>query len=250
MRARLVSLLLVLAIPAMLCPAVEPEEGAVTRRSVDEALPWLEALAGQPFKDLADAHELRINLRSKGCTGLLLEQLLALPRDNRTTDFLDAELKTCKSSPDGDPLETMYITQIAGHIDELLAGRPYAESWLARKIRRIVFLPVVKEGPPEDWYFLSYRDVFTGPGCPFFELLEADYQHICRQMVRDIEATGELRTASGRYLQIRTKDKMPYTPIRSQRYGKEVADKNYAFYFRKAFMREAGRLRMEKTEPH
>lgn len=218
-------------------PAQAGEE-AVTRRTVEEMLPWLEAIAGRPFGELAEAYDLEIDVRAKGSSGMLLEAILGLPPDSRTKDFLDAELKTNKSTPDGVPLETMFITQIGSHIDDLLEERPYETTWLAGKISRVVYVPVVKEGPPETWYFLRYHDVYTGPGSSFFDQLKSDYEAICRQIEKDIEKTGQLHTASGLYLQIRTKDRKPYTPIHSQTFAADVSDKNFAFYFKKDFMLE------------
>ena len=45
-----------------------------------------------------------------------------------------------------------------------------------------------------------------------------------------------LHTVNGRFIQIRTKDSKPYTPIYSQKYGRIISDKNRAFYFKKEFM--------------
>lgn len=215
-----------------------PADEQVTRRTVVEVLPWLEALPGRPFSELAKAYGVSIDVREKGSAGMLLEAILGLAPSTITTDFKDAELKTNKSTPDGLPLETMYITQIASHIDDLLAHQSFDESWLAQKIERVVYVPVVKEGPPESWYFLHHHDVYTGPGSSLRPQLRRDFDQICEGMNADIAATGKLGTRSGKYIQIRTKDRKPYTPIYSVKYGRHVSDKNFAFYFRKDFMRD------------
>ena len=63
--------------------------------------------------------------------------------------------------------------------------------------------------------------------------LEKDYYDICDQII-EFAKNGKLHTANGKYIQIRTKDSIPYTPIKID--GKIVSDKNRAFYFQKAFM--------------
>ena len=69
--------------------------------------------------------------------------------------------------------------------------------------------------------------------------LETDYYDICDklndQLCRSNSAT--LHTASGKFIQIRTKDSKPYHPIYSTLYNRIVSDKNRAFYFKKEFMK-------------
>lgn len=233
-----------LALFVLVCVLASPlraAERAVTRRTVEEALPWLHAIAGRPFAELIKAYNLSLDIRAKGSAGLLLEELLGMPPDSATKDFLDADIKTNETAPDGTPLETMFITQVSSHVDELLERTPYEETWLATKIARVVYVPVVRQGPPGTWYFLTPYDVSTGPGTPYFEQLRADYRAICRKMIRDVESRGALQTTSGTYFQIRTKDSAPYSPIYSKKYGRQIADKGYAFYFRKEFMNEVRR---------
>ena len=50
-------------------------------------------------------------------------------------------------------------------------------------------------------------------------------------------STAMLHTANGKYIQVRTKDSKPYHPIYSEKYGREISDKNRAFYFKKEFMK-------------
>ena len=56
-------------------------------------------------------------------------------------------------------------------------------------------------------------------------------------MQNDIEnGDGYLHTSSGVFMQIRTNDAKPYKPIYSNKYGKIISNKNFAFYFKKEFM--------------
>lgn len=101
--------------------------------------------------------------------------------------------------------------------------------------------------------FLSARKVRLIAGCTssievdlsdakYAELakqLEADYYHICSEMNKQLSSsnTAMLHTVNGKFIQIRTKDSQPYTPIYSKKYDRIISDKNRAFYFKKEFMR-------------
>ena len=52
-----------------------------------------------------------------------------------------------------------------------------------------------------------------------------------------VSSTATLHTAGGQFIQVRTKDSKPYTPIYSQKYGRYISDKNRAFYFKREFMK-------------
>jgi len=204
---------------------------------VAEAFPILERVVRRRFGELFQEYELDGIIVAKGRTGKLLEHILGLRPGTSLTDFEDGELKTNKARPDGRPMETMYISQISSRVDELLRQEPFAKSWLCQKIRRIVYIPVVKVGPPEEWYFLRYHDVAIEPGSALYSQIEKDYIAICHKMIDDIEkGDGMLHTSSGKYVQIRTKDAKPYNPIYSSIYRRYVSDKNFAFYFKKDFM--------------
>lgn len=210
---------------------------------VAEVLPRLDRVVGKPFGELLAEYQLDGIIVAKGRTGKLLERMVGLRPGTHLTDFEDGELKTNKARPDGYPLETMFISQISARVDELFERAPFAESWVYRKIRRIVYLPVVKQGPPEDWYFLRYYDVRIDPRGRLYDQIESDYYAICDRMTHDVEeGDGKLHTSSGLFMQIRTKDAKPYNPIYSHTYGRHVSNKNFAFYFKKGFMLEVQRL--------
>jgi DNA mismatch repair protein MutH len=210
---------------------------------VEEVLPRLDTVMGRPFGELFAEYQLDGIMVAKGKTGKLLERLLGLAPGASLTDLENGELKTNKASSDGHPEETMFISQISTKVDQLFEHRPFPQSWLYGKIRRIVYIPVVKEGRPEEWYFLCYYDVRIEPGGQLYRQIETDYYRICDKMISDVQKRdGMLHTSSGRFIQIRTKDAMPYTPIYSKKYGRHVSNKNFAFYFRKEFMLEVQRL--------
>ena len=72
-------------------------------------------------------------------------------------DFEDGELKTNKCDASGKPKETVFITQIAGVIDELIEEKTFEETHLYEKINNIlrnevsVFLPMFLKLPNNKW---------------------------------------------------------------------------------------------------
>lgn len=216
---------------------------------LDEAMPLLEGACGKRFGELFAGHpeDLRTN---KGHAGQLLLTYIGLKLDCELCDFEDGELKTNKALPNGEPLETMWITQILGDIDNLVGSSPlpFRNSRLYTKIRNLVYLPVVKQSKnAADWYFVKCIRVRAEEGSALYEKYKQDYEAICSKLTYDIEHSpdGFIHTSSGpNYIQVRSKDAKPYKPIFSKKYGRHVSNKNHGFYFMKPFMRDAlaGRL--------
>ena len=97
-----------------------------------EAQTKIEQLAFIPFKEYLSPTQVEdaMMIINKGRTGQLLELTIGLNLSNTTLDFEDGELKTNKCDRFGKPLETMFITQTASIIDELLSkkGVPKAQA--------------------------------------------------------------------------------------------------------------------------
>ncbi len=193
-----------------------------------------------PFGKILPPHELVDLKTDKGIVGKLLERALGLGHTCATLDFEDGELKTNKCCPGGAPRETMFITQIASTIDDIIGGQPFEQSNLCKKTKHMLYVPVCKDGPTAGWMFLPFIHVDLRK--PDFAAVAAqirqDYYSIARQLKQHIEtsADGFIHTSSGQFVQVRSKDAMPYHPIYSARYGRNVSNKNHAFYFQKAFM--------------
>lgn len=216
---------------------------------LEEAIPRLIEIVNIPFSTLYKSEELEGIIIAKGNTGKLLEKLLGLPPGSRLRDFENGELKTNKAHSDGTPMETMFITQISTHIDYLIHNISFVDSWLYKKIKHLLYVPVVKESTdPNDWYFLPHYQILIEDGNELFRILENDYNFICKRLVEDIEnsSDGFIHTASGDFIQIRSKDAKPYNPIFSTKYNKNVSNKNHAFYFKKDFMRHIQSINSEK----
>ena len=203
----------------------------------------IEKLANIPFKDYLNEEQYHNIILNKGRTGQLLELTIGLNLSNTTLDFEDGELKTNKCDHTGKPLETMFITQTASIMDELLDRRPFRDSKLYKKFQNILYVPISKDGNPSEWMYLPCIQVnLSNPLYHNLALqLEEDYYTICDTLNKQLQIsnTATLHTANGKFIQIRTKDSQPYTPIYSQKYGRVISDKNRAFYFKKDSVKES-----------
>lgn len=208
-----------------------------------EAQTRIEKLANIPFKEYLSPEQVQDAMMkiNKGKTGQLLELTIGLNLSNTTLDFEDGELKTNKCDRYGKPLETMFITQTASIIDDLLSKRAFQDTKLYEKFKRLLYVPISKDGSPADWMYLSpvQVDLSLPKYASLAEQLESDYYSICEQLNQQLSEsdTATLHTANGKFIQIRTKDSKPYHPIYSNIYGREISDKNRAFYFKKDFMK-------------
>lgn len=193
-----------------------------------------------PFSELFDESDFPMIKLNKGKTGQLLEMALGKRLDNCNLDFEDGELKTNKCDANGTPLETVFITQIASVIDELLDKRRFEETHLFEKINNILYVPVCKEGDPHDWMFLGavHIDLKNPIFAPLLDIWRNDYYSICDQLIYQVEndPKGQIHTVNGKHIQIRTKDSIPYHKIYSKKYNQVISDKNRAFYFKRDFV--------------
>lgn len=209
---------------------------------LSEAQTRIEKLAYIPFKQYLSSVQVQDAMMkiNKGRTGQLLELTIGLKLSNATLDFEDGELKTNKCDRTGKPLETMFITQTASIIDELLSKKRFQDTKLYKKLQRLLYVPISKDGNPADWMYLApiQVDLSLPKYRALAQQLEADYYSICDQLNQQLSESSRatLHTASGKFIQIRTKDSKPYHPIYSNIYGREISDKNRAFYFKKEFM--------------
>ncbi|MEG0979826.1 MAG: MutH/Sau3AI family endonuclease [Oscillospiraceae bacterium] len=205
-----------------------------------EAEVKLNNLKNVPFKELFSFVQIENIIINKGKTGQLLELALGMQLSNTNLDFEDGELKTNKCNRNGKPLETVFITQIASAIDDMLTEKPFEETHLYEKIDNILYVPVCKVGNPEEWMFLEsiHIDLRKPEFAPLREIWRDDYYSICRQLKQHIEHStdGFIHTSNGTHIQVRSKDSKPYHPIFSSVYNREVSNKNHAFYFQKQFV--------------
>lgn len=207
---------------------------------LEEALPVLRDCIGISFGDLFSNLPKDL-ITNKGNIGQLLLLKIGLKLDSNLTDFEDGELKTNKADPHGLPRETMFITQISQQIDNYVTSPPlkFRETNIYKKIRNLVFLPVCKDSKnQEDWFFTALRHINLDKNPALFNQLEEDYLLICEQLRMHIlsAADGFIHTSNGHFIQVRSKDSKPYSPIYSEHLGRFISNKNHAFYFKKQFM--------------
>ena len=208
-----------------------------------EAKNKLDKLAYKKFSEILLPYELENIKINKGKSGQILEIHLGMVLSNRNLDFEDGELKTNKCDACGNSKETMAITQISSHIDDFISKPPkdFEKTHLYEKIFNFLYVPVCKEGFPENWFFMPCKHINLSEK-NFEELrkiLEEDYYCICAQLRQQVESAQTLHTANGRFLQVRTKDSKnngKYHEINSNIFKITVSDKNRAFYFKKDFM--------------
>ena len=207
---------------------------------LNEACKKFNELSEIRFGELFSNSEMQMIKRNKGKTGQLLEMALGMNLSNTNLDFEDGELMTNKCDANGNPKETVFITQICSVIDELIQQRPFEETHLYEKINNILYVPVCKEGDPEDWMFLPsiHIDLSKNKFSKLLSIWEKDYYFICEQLKNHIETSedGYIHTSNGVHIQIRSKDSKPYHPIYSDIYKRNVSNKNHAFYFKKQFV--------------
>lgn len=200
----------------------------------------LDSIINVPLGEWMTQDQLTGIIINKGKAGQLLEIALGLKNTSNKLDFEDGELKTNKCNKFGKPLETMFITQILSIIDELLSIKDFYKTRLYEKIDNLLYVPISKDGNPEEWFFLPYKHVNLNDNY-YYDLkiqLEHDYYSICRQLQEHIEYghDGYIHTSNGKLIQVRSKDSKPYSAIYSNVYDKYVSNKNHAFYFKKEFM--------------
>lgn len=207
-------------------------------------------LANIPFGDLFSDSDMKMIIVNKGKTGQLLELALGMRLSSKNLDFEDGELKTNKCDASGNPKETVFITQISSIIDDLIQKhpRPFEQTHLYEKISNILYVPVCKEGSPQNWMFLPsiHIDLARPQFAELYNIWENDYNSICGQLRHFIDTTGSIHTSNGKHIQVRSKDakdaKGNYHPIYSHTYGKFVSNKNHAFYFQKQFVYDIRRM--------
>lgn len=221
---------------------------------LQEACDKLNNLVGIKFKDLFTPEDLKDIIIAKGKTGQLLELALGMHLSSADLDFEDGELKTNKCDYFGNPKETVFITQISGMIDELISQKEFEKTKLYKKIGNILYVPVCKNGSPENWTFLPsiHVDLSNPKYAVLKKTWEKDYYSICEQLKNCIEnsSDGFIHTSNGELIQVRSKDAKDssgrYHPIYSDIYGRYVSNKNHAFYFKKEFVKTIRAISSQK----
>ena len=208
--------------------------------SFKEIEPILNKNINKPFCEIFSKKELNNAVENKGKSGTLLEKTLGLVSNaSYLPDLIDMEIKTQSKN------ESIAISMISSHINNIMSNVSFVESWIYKKIKRMLFVKIDKNHIKEYWKYIYYKVIDLDEDADLFKRLEYEFNNIKRQMIYLISKGEKLKTINGdyitglksnAYLQIRTKDNKPYHPIRYNNII--ISDKNYAFYFRNFFVRE------------
>ncbi|HKP35846.1 MAG TPA: MvaI/BcnI family restriction endonuclease [Pyrinomonadaceae bacterium] len=173
-----------------------------------EALRRINLLAGKDLRPLADQYDVpvwRNGRHNKGWAGLVIERYLGLPQNSRQApDFGDWELKVVPLRADATGKlrvkESMAITMIEA--SEVLASK-FADSHLYDKLRSMIVVSRIYEGPGETRSLLHSAAEFDLDNPKIRQQVEADYETIrARIRATGLESvTGDL----GKLVQARTK---------------------------------------------
>ena len=99
-------------------------------------------------------------------------------------------------------------------------------------------------GNPKETIFITQISSVIDELIQLRDIWRKDYYSICSQLKHHIETShdGFIHTSNGTHIQVRSKDSMPYHPIYSQIYQRNVSNKNHAFYFQKKFVYDIRRM--------
>ena len=195
-------------------------------------------LVGVPLGALVAPGVLAEMRRDKGGSGRAIERLLGVSPSSNLLDFDDGELKTFHSDRDGFPLETVAVTRVQ-RVDPILGGRPFAATRLYKKLRRVLFVGVFRPDKDPGTWVVSAAFRFEGrAGTEWYERLERSYHDVTGQLRHRLIAGEDFATLSGSLLQMRVRDSRPYTPVYSERLGRQISNKGIGFYLRREMIAE------------
>ncbi|MFT4702945.1 MAG: DNA mismatch repair protein MutH [Bradymonadia bacterium] len=204
----------------------------------EDLWPQLCELAGRPFGDLLPQATLQSMHLNKGGAGLAIESLLGIPAGSRLTDYVDGELKTYRADRDGFPMETVAITQIGSDVDRYLDMPRFVDTPLHEKVRHTALLGVYRDSDdPADWQIALAMELDASEGSYWFDRLERSYNDLLAQLLEWLREPAPFHTMNAQWLQIRVRDSKPYTPLVSERLGRELWNKKLGFYFQRQFVR-------------
>jgi len=173
-------------------------------RSEAELFQRADALAGRALGWVAAQHHMSVPpdlRRAKGWVGQVLETALgATSGSNAQCDFphLGVELKTLPVDPRGKPSQSTFVC--TAPLDAAGVSR-WEDCWLRQKLSRVMFVPIVGDGPPGERLIGS--PVLWTPSEEEEAQLRADWEELT-----ELAAMGHLWQITGKrgkVLQLRPK---------------------------------------------
>ena len=180
---------------------------------------------------------------NKGIVGQLMEIMLGKDLDTEHLDFVDGEQKTVTTDEFGrmPANQSVCVTNIGAHVDDMLDLVPYHGTWVADKIRHTVFVGICRpeKDDPCTWFVTTVLD------CDFehdprlskiFKQLAREYDELCLRSLDLVMETGHFGgCARGlRYIEHRPKDNRGQT-VSSLCGGAVVYEKVKAVYLKRGF---------------
>lgn len=220
--------------------------------TIEQAAERLKVYVRKPFGELFTKEQLKNIKTNKGLTGQLAEFIVGKPLDNAVLDFIDGELKlfSFKTNKHNKiiPASTIAICQISSEIDTYLINPVLENTRFGKKSKRVIFLPVCKNGDVSEWFFANPIIICIDDPEHLEKSKEiaTNFYDICDKMSDIAENGKQLHTITPvrkdekgeiikPYIQVRTKSSRrkdgTYTPVYSKAYNRELASKGYAFYY-------------------
>lgn len=204
-----------------------------------EALNKIKKISGKTFKELGLADD-QIN---KGGSGQALLLAIGLTLTNDLLDTIDGEIKST-IFVNNKPKETVWVTQLLHTLEEIETKVEWEQTSLYEKLYRTIFVPVHKDSKdPLEWFYGEPVLLEHSEKNELSDRLKKDYEFIANEIRVIIQRSQQIHTINGpnQFLQIRTKASKSgstgkYTPMIYR--GHQLADKYYAFYLRKEFLRK------------
>jgi len=165
------------------------------------------ALAGRRVRAVADRFGLPTPddlRRHKGWVGQLLEYALGASAASRAEpDFphLAVELKSVPVDSRAAPRESTYVCVCP--MDGVTLARGWEESWVRRKLARVLFVPIVQVGQEPVGERLIGAPVFWEPSPEDLRRLQADWEEIAERI--SLGELARLDASVGEVLQLRPK---------------------------------------------
>ena len=174
--------------------------------STEELLARCQALAGLTLGQIAAQAQLQVpaNLKKdKGWVGQLLEQVLGASAGSKAEpDFpqLGIELKTLPIDRNGKPLESTYVcvAPLTG-----VAGQQWHESWVCRKLQKVLWLPVLAERQIPLPDRMAGSAFLWQPDPQQQQALQQDWEELMELI--SLGGIHNIRGATGKVLQLRPK---------------------------------------------
>jgi len=220
---------------------VSPEPRPRPPVSEGQLLARATAIAGRPLADVAVRFGLPVPpdlRRHKGWVGQLLEYVLGASAASRAEpDFphLGVELKTLPVDASASPRESTYVCVCPLEGPEL--RQPWEESWVRRKLARVLFIPVVQRSDEPVGQRLVGAPVFWEPADDDLARLRADWEEITERI--QLGQLDRLDASVGEVLQLRPKaaDRTETTWVLDEA-AEWVETGPRGFYLRRGFTRE------------